>query len=100
MEGSFCSLKLDALVLDELYNSKEIVLTSIFLAALLLAFRFHSIVKYTFDKKNLNQKFLTQIVYETVGRTGGHTLNITKKYCKGNVPRKFQRQCEPLFIQN
>ena len=86
MQGSFSSLKLNVLVLDELYNSKELVLTNIFLAALLLAFRFHSIVKYTFDKKNLNQKFLTQIVYETVSRTGGHTLNVTKKYCKGNMP--------------
>jgi hypothetical protein len=86
MEGSISSLKLNVLVLDELYNSREVVLTNIFLAALLLAFRFHGIVKKTFDKKNLNQKFLTQLVYETVGRTGRHTLNVSKKYCKGNVP--------------
>jgi len=100
MQGSFSSLKLNVLVLDELYNSKEVVLTNIFFAALLLAFRFHSIVKYTFDKKNLNQKFLTQIVYETVSRIGGHTLNVTKKYCKGNMPGKFKQQCKPLFIQS
>jgi hypothetical protein len=92
MAGSFASLKLNVLVLDELYNSKEMVLTNIFLAALLLAFRFHSIVKFTFDKKNLNQKFLTQIVYDTVSRTAGCILSVTRKYCKGNVPRKFQRQ--------
>nr|QTW21094.1 telomerase reverse transcriptase isoform 1 [Prorhinotermes simplex] len=90
MEGSFSSLKLNVLVLDELYNSKDVVLTNVFYAGLLQAFRFHSLVKCTFDKKNLNQQFLTQIVYETVGRTGGHTLNIAKKYCKGNAPRKYR----------
>jgi hypothetical protein len=39
------TLKLKALVL-ELYNSRGRVLTNIFNAALLQAFRFHSIAKY------------------------------------------------------
>lgn len=90
--GLLTSLKLNELTLDELYNSREIVLSNIFHAALLQAFRFHSIVKNTFDRKNLNQRFLTQIVYESAGRIGGQVLSITKKYCRGNFPRKLYKQ--------
>ncbi|PNF38523.1 hypothetical protein B7P43_G04003 [Cryptotermes secundus] len=76
------SLKLNALTLDELYNSREIVLSNIFHAALLQAFRFHSIVKNTFNRKNLNQRFLIQIVYESAGKIGDHVLRITNNYCR------------------
>jgi hypothetical protein len=83
------TLKLNALTLDEFYNSREIVLTNIFHAALLQAFRFHSIVKNTFDRKNLNQEFLAQIVYESAGRIGHTVLRITTEYCKGNLAKKI-----------
>jgi hypothetical protein len=87
--GLLSSLKLNVLTLDELYNSREIVLTNIFHAALLQAFRFHSIVKNIFDRKNLNQRFLTQIVYESAGKIGGHVLRITSNQCRGNLLREL-----------
>jgi hypothetical protein len=64
------TLKVNALVCDELYNSRGTVLTNIFNAALLEAFRFHGIAKDTFDNRNPNQGFLTQIVYKSAGRFG------------------------------
>jgi hypothetical protein len=94
------TLKLNAFVLDELYNSRGTVLTNIFYAALLQAFRFHSIVKNTFDKKNLNQGFLAQMVYESAGRIGCRVLKITSKYCRGNLLSKLHKQNKPLVIQN
>jgi hypothetical protein len=90
--GLLSPLKLNVLILDELYNSREIVLSNIFHAALLQAFRFHSIVKNTFDRKNLNQRFLTQIVYKSAGKIGGQVLRITNDYCRGNFPRKLYKQ--------
>jgi len=89
-----------ALVLDELYNSRGIILTNIFNAALQQAFRFHSIAKNTFDKRNLNQGFLMQIVYESAGRIGCRVLKITSKYCRGNLLSKLHKQNKPLVIQN
>lgn len=95
--GLLSSLKLNVLTLDELYNSREIVLSNIFHAALLQAFRFHSIVKNTFDRKNLNQRFLTQIVYESAGKIGGQVLRIANNYCRGNFPRKLYKQNKPVL---
>jgi hypothetical protein len=91
------TLKLNPLTLDESYNSREIVLTNIFHAALLQAFRFHSIIKNCFDRKNLNQGFLAQIVYVSAGRIGCEVLRITSKYCKGNLTRKFHKHNKPLY---
>jgi hypothetical protein len=94
------TLKLNALTLDELYNSREIIITNIFHAALLQAFRFHSIVKNCFDRNNQNQGFLAQIVYTSAGKIGCEVLRINNKYCKGNLLRKFYNRNKPLLIQN
>jgi hypothetical protein len=50
--------------------TEEVQFSNIFHAALQLAFRFCSIAKGTFGNRNLNQGFLTQMVYKSAGRIG------------------------------
>jgi hypothetical protein len=65
--GLLSALKLNALVLDELYNCRGTILTNIIHAALQWAFSFCHIAKGTFDNRKLNQGFLLQIVTGRIG---------------------------------
>ncbi|XP_069689925.1 telomerase reverse transcriptase-like [Periplaneta americana] len=87
--GLLSSLKLHAFYLDELYNSRRTVLTNVFHAALLQAYRFHSIIKNVFDQRNLNQKFLAGEVSFSAEKIAKRVIRVSRYSCTGGTTLDF-----------